>query len=75
MLLTASPKTTLPQHSAGWGVMRLITDRGGKNINESPAVWGKHRVLNTDDRIRRAAHQLQAINTVRQLSKIRETRP
>lgn len=73
MLLTASPK--LARHSAGWGVMRLISDRSGKAINEGPGMWGKHRELNTDDRIRRVAAQLAGITQVRALTRIRETRP
>lgn len=45
MITTAAPRTTLPRHSAGWGVMRLLSDRGGKNTKEHPAMWGKHRQI------------------------------
>lgn len=72
MLLTSSPKLTLPRHSTGWRVMRLVTDRGGKNTLEGPAVWGRHRIL--------TGHEAQAairyrIRTVQALTRSREIRP
>lgn len=62
MLLTSSPKTTLPQHSAGWAVLRVVKDRAYKYMTETPAHWGRHRRLNRDEVIKFMLH-------------IRETRP
>lgn len=72
MLLTSSTKTRIPQHSAGWGVMRLITDRGGKNTVEHPSVWGRHRELTAPEAFALLEHRVRTAN---QLKRTRETRP
>lgn len=52
MLLTASPRTTIAKHSAGWRVMQLIRDRQAKGLLEGPPQWGAHRIISHADRIR-----------------------
>ena len=70
-----SPTTTtsarLARHSAGWRVMRLVSDRAGKNTSESPSQWGRHRFLTPEDRLRRVSSQLAGIIQARQLMRRR----
>lgn len=72
MLLTTSPRTTIAKHSTGWQVMRMITDRGGKNRKEVPAEWGKHRLLTAAEAFTLLEQRVRAIRSVMAL---RETRP
>jgi len=62
MLLTASPKSRIASHSTGWRVMRLVADRGGKNLHEGPAQWGAHRaIMNHAEHVRYIAHQFDRL--------------
>ena len=74
MLLTASPRTTLPQHSAGWRAIRIVTDRAGKNYKTGPADWVKvkHRRLDPGEVI---AAVEQRIRVIRSVAALRESRP
>lgn len=72
MFLTSSPKAALPRHSTGWGVMRLISDRAGKNAVEQPAQWGKHRHVTSAEAF---AILERRVNAVRAVMRLRETRP
>lgn len=72
MLLTSSPRTTLPKHSAGWQVMCVVWDRGGKNRTESPSDWGKHRLLTAAEAF---AILERRVRIVASALRIRETRP
>lgn len=64
MLLT-SARTRLPQHSTGWRVMRLVSDRGGKNITEHPAAWGKHREITAPEAFALLEHRIRTANRYR----------
>lgn len=72
MLLTTSAKTTLPKHSAGWAVMRLVTDRGGKNLVEPPTAWGRHRNITAEEAFKLLE---QRVRIAKGLMNLRETRP
>ena len=71
-LTTLAPRTTLPQHSAGWRVMRLVTDRGGKNAQEWPLKSGKRRAATTAEKVQLIKHQIRILQT---MTTQRETRP
>lgn len=59
MITTTSPRTTLPKHSAGWRVMRLLSDRGGKNTREHPATWGRHRLCTVTEAYASLEHRVR----------------
>lgn len=70
--MSPTTRTTLPKHSAGWGVMRLISDRGGKNTHEHPATWGKHRAVSHAEAYAILANRYRSISA---MITPRETRP
>ena len=72
MLLTSSPRTTIAKHSTGWGVMRVVTDRGGKNLKEGPNDWGKHRFMTTVEAFAALERRVRVVGGIMRL---RETRP
>lgn len=52
--------------------MRLISDRGGKNVKEHPAVWGKHRAVSHAEAFAILANRYRSISA---MITPRETRP
>lgn len=74
MLLTASPKARIAQHSTGWRAMRIVTDRGGKFYVTGPADWikAKHRALTLEEKFTLIHHRIRIIRSVHAL---RESRP
>lgn len=70
--MSPTTRNTLPKHSTGWGVMRLISDRGGKNVKEHPAAWGKHRHVTRSEAFAILANRYRSISA---MITPRETRP
>ncbi|MBT2537261.1 hypothetical protein [Arthrobacter sp. ISL-69] len=72
MLLTASPKSRIASHSAGWRVMQLVKDRQSKGHIEGPEQWGAHRFMNHTDKIRHINYQFERLTD---LYRLRGRRP